>query len=67
MLAMPMKYMGKTTDTSGWLKFWLPQNLLIKAKIYAGRVSNTRVIHASFKFQGELWVEEYLKVSLWNA
>ena len=32
--------MEKTTDMSGRLKFWLPQNLLIKAKIYAADRSN---------------------------
>ena len=37
----PMKYMGKTTDTFGRLKFWFPQNFLFYAKIHAAdRASN---------------------------
>ena len=40
-----MRYVGKTTDTFGRLKFWLPQNLPFQGKTYgAGRASNIELM-----------------------
>ena len=49
----PTKYMGKTTDMPGRLKFQLPVNLLFQAKPYAvDGASEIRVIDASFRSHG---------------
>ena len=59
----PTKYMGKTTDTFGRMKFWLSQTYRFKPKLML-QVENARyrVIDATFKLHAES-----SKVFLWNA
>ena len=48
-----MKYMGKTTDTFGRLKFQLPQTLPFQAKTcIAGRASKIELLMLVLDFMG---------------
>ena len=59
----PTKYMGKTTDMFGRLKFQLPQNLPFQAKTCAtGRASKIELlmlvseVMVIFKLKSTLWL-----------
>ena len=59
----PIKYMGKTTDMFGRLKFWLPQNPSFQAKTCAaGRANNIDLLMLVLDFV----VNSRLKNTQWH-
>ena len=52
-----MKYIGKSTDTFGWLKFKLSQETYV-----AGRVNNTELLMPVLDFM----VKSRLKITQWT-